>query len=203
VAAERVDGRLRFADPEGLGHELTVDGTGDPPLTANHPDIPAEHALRGFDSVRAYSRHPEASTQLLEALEFERTGDGWEARGSERGGTIAYDTPPAEAGRAGGGTVHHVAWSAGMDEQPQWQERAARGGAHPTEVIDRFWFHSIYFREPSGVLFEIATRGPGFHVDEEREHLGEKLVLPPKFEPMRERIEQELTPLDSPRPAAR
>jgi len=202
VATERVEDRLRFADPEGLAHELIVDPTDDAALAADHPDIPAEHALQGFDSVRAYSADPEASRALLEdALEFQAAGDGWEARGSERGGSIAYDAPPEERGRPGGGTVHHVAWASTMEDHAAWRERAQEGGANPTPEIDRFWFRSIYFREPSGVLFEIATMGPGFATDEDAEHLGEKLVLPPRFEAMRDRIEATLTPLESPRVA--
>ena len=86
-----------------------------------------------------------------------------------------------------------------MDDHPAWRERALQGGARPTEVIDRFWFRSIYFTEPSGVLFEIASMGPGFATDEDPEHLGEKLVLPPRYEPMRNRIEATLTPLADPR----
>ena len=202
VETERVEDRLRFADPEGLAHELIVDPTEDAALAADHPDIPAEHALQGFDSVRAYSADPEASRALLEdALEFQAAGDIWEARGSERGGSIAYDAPPEERGRPGGGTVHHVAWASTMEDHAAWRERALEGGASPTPEIDRFWFRSIYFREPSGVLFEIATMGPGFATDEDLEHLGEKLVLPPRFEAMRDHIEATLTPLESPRVA--
>ena len=86
-----------------------------------------------------------------------------------------------------------------MDDHEAWRERALEGGARPTPIIDRFWFHSIYFREPSGVLFEIATLGPGFSVDEDPEHLGEALILPPSFEHLREKIEPILTPLPDPR----
>ena len=89
-----------------------------------------------------------------------------------------------------------------MDEHESWRERVANSGAHPTPVIDRYYFRSIYFREPSGVLFEIATIGPGFAVDEDVAHLGEHLSLPPRFEPLRERLEVALTPLPYPRPPA-
>jgi len=198
---DRVGGGLHFTDPEGLAHELIVDPTDDPPLVAHHPDVPAQLALQGFHSVRAYAADREASRSLLEeALAFDPTDDGWEARGSERGGSIAYDAPPDERGRPGGGTVHHVAWASTMSDHGEWRQRALDGGAQPTPEIDRFWFRSIYFREPSGVLFEIATMGPGFTTDEDAEHLGEKLVLPPRFEAMRERIEATLTPLESARP---
>ncbi len=87
----------------------------------------------------------------------------------------------------GAGAVHHVAWASPMDDHEEWQRRVAAAGLRPTPIIDRFWFRSIYFREPSGVLFEIATLGPGFGVDEDPEHLGEALVLPPDFEHLRER----------------
>ena len=203
VPTEKAGAALRFRDPEGLEHELAVSDSDDAPLIADHPEVPAEMALQGFDAVRAYSADPSASRHLLEdGLGFSAAGDEvWEARGEQRGGLIAYDQPPAEPGRPGGGTVHHVAWASTMDDHPAWRDRALEGGAHPTEVIDRFWFRSIYFREPSGVLFEIASMGPGFDADEDLEHLGEKLVLPPRFEPLREKIEATLTPLGNPREA--
>jgi glyoxalase family protein len=90
-----------------------------------------------------------------------------------------------------------------MDEHEAWQARVAEAGGHPTPVIDRFWFHSIYFREPSGVLFEITSLGPGFAIDEELEHLGEKLILPPAFEHLRAQVEPLLTPLPNPREKAK
>jgi glyoxalase family protein len=187
---------LFFADPEGLGFELRAVDSPDEPLVASHPEIPQEHALQGFLAARAYARDPERSAGLLERLSFTRVEDGWESRGDYRGGTWHYDAPPAEPGVPGAGTVHHIAWSAPMDEHEAWVQKAAEAGAQPTPVIDRFWFHSIYFREPSGVLFEIASLGPGFDVDEDPEHLGEKLVLPPRFEPLRAQIEPRLTPIE-------
>jgi glyoxalase family protein len=201
VAAERDDRRLCFADPEGLGLELAVVQSDDEPLVAEHPEIPAELALQGFEGVRAYSGDPGRSRPLLEeTLAFEPAGAGeWEARGDRRGGWIAYDEPPAERPLQGGGTVHHVAWGSTMDDHERWREAVARTGARPTPIIDRFWFRSIYFREPSGVLFEIATLGPGFSVDEDPEHLGERLILPPNFEHLRPQVEPLLTPLPDPR----
>jgi glyoxalase family protein len=200
VAVDREPGRLRFADPEGLGHELAVVETDDEPLVAEHPEIPAELALQGFDGVRAFSADPERSRKLLEeTLAFRPAGDGWEVRGERRGSWYAYDSPPGETGIPGAGTVHHVAWASTMEDHEAWQRAAAAAGMHPTPVIDRFWFRSVYFREPSGVLFEIATIGPGFAVDEDPAHLGEALILPPKFEHLRERVERALTPLPAPR----
>jgi len=169
---------------------------------ARHPEIPAERALQGFDGVRAFALAPEASRLLLEGtLGFAPTGESsWEARGAVRGGHYAYDPPPASGpGVPGAGTVHHVAWASNMDEQEAWLEAVRRAGAHASGVIDRFWFRSIYFREPNGVLFEIATLGPGFSIDEDPEHLGEALILPPAFEHLRAQIEPVLTPLPDPR----
>ncbi len=193
----RSRGSLRFSDPEGLGLELRVVSTSDSPLAASHPEIPKEHAIQGFEEVRAYTSDPEASLPLLEgALGFGRNGEAsWEARGERRGGRYVYDPAPSDRGAPGAGTVHHVAWASLDDEQVAWRDRVIAGGANPTPVIDRYWFKSVYFREPSGVLFEIATMGPGFAVDEDLEHLGERLVLPPKFEHLRERLEATLTPI--------
>jgi glyoxalase family protein len=200
VGGKRTDSSLRFEDPEGLAHELVVDDSGDNPLRAQHPEIPEEHALRGFAGVRAYAADPRQSAPFLSQLGFE--GDNpYEIRGPTRGGFYAYDQTD-EPGQGGAGTVHHVAFSTELDEHDAWVERARGAGARATDVIDRFWFRSIYFREPSGVLFELASKGPGFAVDEDPEHLGEKLVLPPAFEPMRAQIEPALTPLPKPRRAA-
>jgi glyoxalase family protein len=201
LEAERDARSLRFADPEGLSHELCPVETEDAPLVARHPEIPAEHALQGFDGVRAYSVDPEASRRFLEdALGFKPDGNAeWEARGPRRGSLYAYDQAPDERALGGAGTVHHVAWASTMEEHEAWRDRVALAGARPTPVIDRFYFRSIYFREPSGVLFEIATIGPGFTADEPLEHLGESLSLPPNYESLRERLEEVLTPLPDPR----
>ncbi len=203
IESERAGGGLRFADPEGLAHELAVVEVDDEPLIADHPEVPADLALRGFHAVCAYSARPEASQTLLEALEFESVDEGsWEARGSSRGGLYVYEEPPEERSRQGAGSVHHVAWASTIDEHEQWRERAISAGAQPTPVIDRFYFRSIYFREPSGVLFEIATLGPGFTVDEPLEHLGEKLSLPPDYEHLRAEVEPNLRPVVNPRTAS-
>jgi len=200
IESERAGGGLRFSDPEGLGHELAVVEVNDEPLIADHPEVPAELALRGFHAVCAYGDAPEASRELLEALEFESVDEGsWEARGSSRGGLYVYEEPPEERSRQGAGSVHHVAWASSLDEHEAWRDRASSAGAQPTPVIDRFYFRSIYFREPSGVLFEIATLGPGFTVDEPLEHLGEKLSLPPDYEHLRAEVEPKLRPVVNPR----
>jgi glyoxalase family protein len=204
VDAARTDGALRFADPEGLEHELVVAITDDAPLIADAPDVPREHALQGFDGVRAFSLEPARSEHLLrDTLGFTGGDDGrWEVRGSRRGGFYAYDPAPDHQPLAGAGTVHHVAYASTMEDHDAWRERVARSGsARPTPVIDRFYFRSIYFREPSGVLFEIATLGPGFGADEDPEHLGERLSLPPNYERLRPQLERALTPLPDPRAA--
>jgi glyoxalase family protein len=205
IETERADGVLRFADPEGLGHALKAVETTDEPLTAEHPEVPAEMALQGFDGAIAYSSNPEASRPLLEeALGFEPlTGEegqtGWECRGDSRGGLWGYSEPPTERGLQGAGSVHHIAWASQIDDHEAWRDRVIAAGARPTPVIDRFYFRSIYFREPSGVLFEIATLGPGFTVDEPLESLGEKLSLPPDYEHLREQVEPVLRPINNPR----
>lgn len=201
----RSEGVLSFEDPEGLRQRLVVSHTSDAPLLAEHPEVPAEHALQGFDAVRAYAVDPEASRTLLEDVLELRAVDAssWEARGASRGGLYVYDEPPADRGLSGAGTVHHVAWASELEDHAAWHERVAAVGLRPSPIIDRFWFRSIYFREPSGVLFEIATKGPGFAVDEDPEHLGEALVLPPAFEHLRAQLEPVLTPLPHPRPWAR
>jgi glyoxalase family protein len=200
IPTTRTDRGLRFEDPEGLGLEISVVETEDVPLIADHPEIPRELALQGFDGVRAYA-DPEPSRSFLEeTLVFEPKGDStWEVRGAKRGSWYVYDIPPADPGVPGAGTVHHVAWASPPEEHETWRERVAASGAHPTPVIDRFYFKSVYFREPSGVLFEIAPIGPGFAVDEPIDHLGERLSLPPNYEHLRERVEPLLTPLPNPR----
>ncbi len=200
VGGDRQEGSLVFTDPEGLGLELRRVETSDPPLTATHPDIPPEHAIQGFDEVRAFTVDPERSRSLFEdAMAFEKDGGtSWLARGEHRGGRYAFDPAPGERGIPGAGTVHHVAWASLDDEQLAWRDRVSEAGTDPTPVIDRFWFKSVYFREPSGVLFESATRGPGVAVDEDPAHLGERLSLPPRFEHLRDRLEVMLTPIHAP-----
>jgi glyoxalase family protein len=201
VEAQRAEGSLRFSDPEGLDLELTVSAVDDEPLAAHAPDVPREMALQGFEAVRAYSADPGVSEALLgEALGFASDGNAsWEVRGERRGGRYVYDAPPSERGIQGGGTVHHVAFASRMDDHEAWRERVREGGGNVTPVIDRFYFRSIYFREPSGVLFEIATLGPGFAVDEPEDELGEHLSLPPDYERLRPQLEKTLTPLPDPR----
>jgi len=195
--ADRLGAAPVFTDPEGLEHELVVFDGPDAPLTAAVGGVPAEHAIQGFHGVRAFGSEPEASAALLESQGFERAGAGtWRLGGEKRHAFYHYDAPPDAYGVQGAGTVHHVAWSAADDgELEAYRARAAAQGAHATQVIDRQYFHSVYFREPSGVLFELATRDVGFAVDEPVESLGRALKLPAQHEHLRARLEQTLTPL--------
>jgi len=201
VGGERSEGSLVFVDPEGLALELVVDQSSEPPLVARNDAVPEDHALRGFAGVRTYATAPERSGAFLrDALGFAPDGDSgraYVARGEERSGFYAYDVPPGIAGAGGAGTVHHVAWASTMDDHEEWRQRIMHAGVSTTPIIDRFYFRSIYFREPNGILFEIATLGPGFATDEDAEHLGESLSLPPDFEHLRARLEGVLTPLDA------
>jgi glyoxalase family protein len=162
----------------------------EPAVVTNHPGA--------FDTATVVLRATDGPSGVVQ-LRVDGGEREWEARGSKRGGLYAYDEPPAGAGVPGAGTVHHVAWASTMEEHEAWQRRVTEAGMHATPVIDRFWFRSVYFREPSGVLFELATLGPGFGIDEDPAHLGESLILPPAFEYLRDRVERVLTPLPDPR----
>jgi glyoxalase family protein len=198
---EEGEGSLRFADFEGLGHELIVDASGDQALIADHPEIPADVALQGFEGVRAYAAAPDATAALLERLmgAQRRDDDAFELRGDKRGGWIALDAPPDERGRQSAGTVHHVAWYTTDAEQAAWLDRLNAAGVSNSGIIDRHYFHSLYFREPGGVLFELATEEPGFTVDGPVEELGRRIILPPWLESRRAEVEARLTPLPDPR----
>jgi glyoxalase family protein len=191
-------------DPEGLQHELSVYVGPDAPLVPYHPDIPTQLALQGFDGVRTYSAAPSASRFFLERLmNADRLGDDeWQIRGDQRGGTIAFDTAAPRHGRQGAGTIHHVAWATSADEHPDWNDRLRAAGVRTSGVIDRHWFHSIYFREPGGGLFEIADNEPGIVFEQDVVDLGTRLLLPPWLEARRDQIEQGLEPLPNPRVGA-
>ncbi|MCW2962123.1 MAG: ring-cleaving dioxygenase [Thermoleophilia bacterium] len=200
VEAMRAPTSLRFADPEGLAHELVINTTDDAPLSAEHPDIPAEFALQGFEGVRAYSRNPEASAAVLRDLmgATELPSGAFELRGEQRGGWIAFDPAPQLPGNQSAGVVHHVAFTVG-DDQAEWVDALERAGLHSSGLVDRSYFMALYFREPGGVLYELATDGPGFTIDGTLAELGSKVILPPWLEPHRDAIEAQLTPLPDPR----
>ena len=203
VEPERDGDSLRFSDPEGLDHELVVASVPDQPLIADHPEVPSEFALQGFHAARAYAADPERSAGLLREARVRalRRRLGGARRVARRPLDLRRGAVRARARGGGDRPPHRL----GIDDgraRGLARARPIEGGARPTPVIDRFWFRSIYFREPSGVLFEIATLGPGFGVDEDPEHLGEKLILPPFLEEQRDRIEAVLTPVVNPRTAA-
>lgn len=203
-ASERDHRSLRFADYDGLRYELVVADDGNPPLRAHHPEVPAEHAIIGVEGARAFlGRDLDADRSLLtETLGFADLGDGaYRLEGEHRHFHWAYDAT-TERGIPGAGTVHHIAWHSTDEDHVRWQQRVAQAGMPVTPVIDRDYFLSIYFREPQGILFEIATTSPGFAVDEDPEHLGEELRLPKQHEHLRSVLEQQLTELVNPRATA-
>jgi glyoxalase family protein len=199
--SERAEGSLTFEDDDGLRLELVVADDGNPPLQARHPEVPAEHAILGVEGARAYSsRGLDADRDLLtRTLGFVDHGEGaYRLQGEQRHFHWGYDTT-GERGIPGAGTVHHIAWHSQDADHLDWQRTVAQAGMHPTPVIDRDYFKSIYFRQPQGILFEIATTSPGFAVDEDPERLGEQLRLPRQHEHLRPQLERVLTPLTNPR----
>jgi len=191
---------LRFADWEGLGLELVVATSGNAPLRAEHPEIPAEFALVGIEGARAYAQGGDAEEPLLtETLGLAYEGAGsYRLEGGRRSFRWAYDEP-AGSGLPGAGTVHHVAWATEDDDQVAWQQRVADAGGRVTPVQDRDYFRAIYFREPHGILFEIATLSPGFAADEEPDRLGEQLRVPKMHAHRSEELARTLEPVVNPR----
>jgi len=166
--------------------------------------VPPEQAIRGLHSVGLWVGGYERTAAVMETLGFAAAGDEgnrlrFRAPGGLAGVADVLCMPERARGQTSVGTVHHVAWGTTVEEHPKWLERLAESGVRSTPIIDRFYFHSIYFREPSGVLFEIADDGPGFTVDGPVEGLGSKIILPPFLEDRREEIEARLTPLPDPR----
>jgi glyoxalase family protein len=199
---------LAFADPDGLRLELLASAR---PDDGRQPwdglSVPAEHAIRGFDGVTLLHADSDSTEHLLvDTMGYRKVAvDGQRARyESGDGGPGTYvdllHDPNASPGRVAGGSVHHIAFrNADDDAQAEWQNHLFEAGYPSTEVKDRMYFHSIYFREPGGVLFELATDNPGFAADEPVEKLGSELRLPPWFEDARDRIEKSLPSLEKPR----
>ena len=201
-----------LADPHGLRIALVESRSslGRSFSDWNHSPIPAEHQVRGLESARMLERDLDETVAFLtDGMGLSKVGEenGWARFGLSEGKSGTYvdlrAAPEMNRGAWGTGSIHHIAWRVeDADHQLQVRERVLHEGAHPTPVIDRFWFKSVYFREPGGVLFELATDGPGFHVDEEMDSLGERLVLPPWLEPNRSAIEKVLPKLEQPHVAA-
>jgi glyoxalase family protein len=199
----RGDRALTLIDPHGQ-HLALVETSDDRLFRAwDASDVPTDRQIVGLHAVRAWEHELALTADFLTGtLGFENYGeeDGWHRYGVGGGGSGKHieirERPDIPRGGWGIGTMHHVAWRI-ADEETELTVRARIAAAHrrPTEVIDRFWFKSVYFLEPGGVLFELATDGPGFTADEELEHLGETLVLPPWLEVDRASIESHLPPL--------
>jgi glyoxalase family protein len=198
---------LTFTDPHGLSVALIEAGTSRAFTPWEEGPVPPPRQIRGLFGAQVWERDASATAEFLtKVLGYQQTlqENGWTryACPGAAGVVDLRDAPEARRGVWGVGTVHHLAWRVD-DEQHQHAVRARveSAGAHPTPTIDRFWFKSVYFKEPGGVLFELATDGPGFTVDEGAEHLGENLVLPPWLEGHRPAIEQALPPLSFDTPA--
>jgi glyoxalase family protein len=199
---------LAFADPDGLRLELLASarpGAGHVPWGGS--SVPAERAIRGFEGVTLLYAETDTTEQLLvNTMGFRKVAvDGQRVRyesGDGGSGTFVdlLHNPNASPGHVAGGSVHHIAFRmADDDAQAEWRHRLSEAGHPTTEVKDRMYFHAIYFREPGGVLFELATDNPGFATDESVDELGTALRLPPEFESMRGRIEKALPTLEKPR----
>ena len=203
---------LPFSDPDGLPVELVeVDVPEDDPTAPWTEFVPEAAAIRGFHSVTLWLGDPQRTEQLLETMGFEEVGteqSPGDTPGDERirfeasgpVGKYVDVLPTVEGGRQGHGTVHHVAFQTPTDEDQQEMRKAVqRAGLRPTEQINRHWFRSVYFREFNGVLFELATSGPGYTSDELLDELGERLVLPGNFEDRRAEIEAGLADVTVPK----
>lgn len=200
------DSVLPFTDPHGMA--LALVGTDEPRIFAPWSGSPVaeDKQIRGLHGGRTVVRHLASSAAFLTgALGFTEVGkeNGWTRFAIAGGGSgrviDILEQPTGRTGQWGVGSVHHIAWSLPDEAQElAMRARVQAAGRQPTEVIDRFWFKSVYFREPGGVLFELATEGPGFSVDEHPDTLGEALILPPWLEPMRPQIAAALPVLVTP-----
>ena len=190
---------LAFEDPDGLPLEL-VEREDAPPATLPESPVPEEHAIRGFFGVTCSLTSAEPTGNLLSAFGYEETAREGTRQRYEADGDLGYvvdlvEDPETPRGVPGAGTVHHVAFRVREDEQEAWRDLLIEKGLRPTEIIDRKWFTSVYAREYGGVLFEFATKEPGYAVDEPLEELGERLVLSEWLEERREEIESGLPSL--------
>jgi len=194
---------ISLLDPDGMKIEITADSNSDSMMGWFNSEIPAEHSIRKFFGSTFYLSDSKSTVELLAGImgaEFvsEENKIKRYSFGKAQSMSFVDIFEDAKMPRAigGAGTVHHIAWrTANDEEQDNWRKKVSRHGLFPTEMVDRNYFHSIYFREPGGILFEIATDSPGFMVDESYENLGTELKLPEWHEPKRKLIEQILIPL--------
>ena len=190
---------LSFVDPDGLRLEFV--GVDDDQRVPWTHAVPAEHAIRGFHGATITVAQPTATDAALQSLGFREAGrDGSRTRyvlaDGAAGAVLDVVVASAPHGLSAVGTVHHIAWRVADDAaQAHWLATLPQRGFSVSPVMDREYFHSIYFREPGGVLFEIATDQPGFAVDEAPETLGTALKLPPWYEAQRAEIEARLPTL--------
>jgi glyoxalase family protein len=196
---------LSFADPDGLAVELIASTADDRAPWGGGP-VPPEHGIRGFRAITVTVVSADATAALLTGpMGFETVASKGSrsrfvsARGAVAGIIDVLEAPRQPEGIVSAGTVHHVAWrTPGDEEQLVWRAALIAAGRDVTHVYDRRYFHSIYYREPGGVLFEIATDPPGFTLDEPAAELGARLALPPWLEESRPRIEAHLPPITLP-----
>lgn len=193
---------VRFQDQDGLELDLIFSGEAKEKVSEFETTVPIDHAIQGFWSTRLKLIEADGTIDIINDLfgfeEKESNGNltRFETE-ANIGGNLIIETGDEAQGKGGRGIVHHVAFRAkNMDELGELRERVQSKGLQPTQIIDRHWFKSVYFREPGGVLFEMATDDPGYTSDEDFEHLGEKLVLPPWLEPRRTLIENTLPELN-------
>jgi glyoxalase family protein len=197
---------LSLRDPDDLPLELVAGEAGASPAPWRDGPVAMEHAIRRFAGATISLAEPGPTARLLtEAMGFRPSGrEGSRSRfqvgeGDDAARIDLLERPGGEPGRVGVGSVHHIAWRAqSAEEQLDWRARLGDAGLQVTPVRDRNYFESIYYREPGGVLFEIATDAPGFTVDESPEELGSRLKLPPWLEVRRDRIEARLPELRIP-----
>jgi glyoxalase family protein len=189
---------IGFKDPDLMSLELVFDEQVDRLQGWEKSSVPVEYGIRGFrGTTLRLSEHVSTAQVLTNLFGFEETGqDGnrWHyTTDAQIGGSVIIEEGEPKPSSNGRGIVHHVAFRAADDDElKELREQVIGMGLHPSDVIDRHWFHSVYFRSPGGVLFEIATDGPGYDVDEDPEKLGQKLILPPWLESKREHIEKRL-----------
>lgn len=186
---------IRFQDPDGLELDLVFDSTAKDKVSSYEGPVPNEYAIQGFESTRLKVQNPEGTVRILEDVfgfnEKESNSNHTLYQTDVNiGSSVIIEASDEGPGRGGRGIVHHVAFRAkDFEDLKNLREKVLEKGLQATPVIDRHWFKSVYFREPSGVLFEIASDDPGYIVDEDFERLGEKLILTPSLEPRREYIE--------------